>query len=364
MKFLVEANFRSAEDLPGLQESVITLPSPTFNWAVGNGGIVEGKWVLLFGPESGGKSLIAQTIMAAIQKKYPDGICLIFDTEYSISKEWFTKLGGDPSRLFLRQTNKPDEIFDWIEAKLKPKIEEGLPIKAICIDSLAAIRYPKDEKTANSDSVMGGTGAGYLPRAFKSIVPTVRPNNITTILVQQVREEIDMYKKARNPWTIPDGRALKHYSDYMIQIERLDTKDNCLENANGLRIGHKVRVTCKKNKAGAPYRKIEFMLNYDKGIVGIENELFELAKKMGIISHPVSPETGKVNIRSWCITDKPEETFVGEENIREAVCKDAEMQARIMKLLDAIVGEVGEDRDIRLEDGVSLNQEEETVNDS
>jgi RecA/RadA recombinase len=306
--------------------------------------VIEGKWILLFGPESGGKSLIAQVIMAEIQKKYPEGICLIFDTEYSLSKEWFTKLGGDPSRLFLRQTNDPTEIFDWVENKLKPKVDEGMPVKAFCIDSIAAIRFPKDIPKEGKDTtaqMMGGTGAAYLPRAFKAIVPTIRPHNITTILVQQVRENIDMYTKARNPWTVPDGKALKHYSDYIIQVERMENKDSLVKSETGVITGHTVRITCKKNKAGAPYRVAEFKLDYDKGIVGTENEVFELAKALEVITHPLNKETGEINSHQWVILDKPEEVFKPEEALRSAIANDPVMQQRVLALCagTAIVSE-------------------------
>src|SRR3990172_9034893 len=95
-------------------KSIITLPSPSLNWAIGNGGIVEGKAMLFYGGESGGKSLLAQLAIIEIQKKYPDGICVWFDAEYSFSTEWFIKLGGDADRLLLKQTNNPLKIFDWM----------------------------------------------------------------------------------------------------------------------------------------------------------------------------------------------------------------------------------------------------------
>jgi hypothetical protein len=38
MSFLLKEQFKSAEDLPALNASPIVLPSPSFNWAVGNRG--------------------------------------------------------------------------------------------------------------------------------------------------------------------------------------------------------------------------------------------------------------------------------------------------------------------------------------
>lgn len=327
MNFFAKEGFKLASELPELKASAVPLPSPSCNWAVGNGGIVEGKWVLLFGPESGGKSLIAQIVMAEIQKKYPDGICVLFDTEFSLSKEWFAKLGGDPDRLVIKQTNNPTQIFDWTDTTLREKIEAGMPVKCICIDSIRAIRFPKDEKPT-TDNIMGGSGAGYLTRAFKTIVPTVKPHNITVVLTQHVYEEMDQWKKMRNPYIVPDGRNLRHYSDYMIQIERLQNKDSFVKNGDII-TGHKVRLSCKKNKVAAPYREAEFVLDYNKGIINTESEIFELGRSTGAICHPVD-ENGKEKTRSWIIKTKPDNIFTGEDAIKEYIMNTPEAQDEVM----------------------------------
>ena len=206
-----------AEDMPKPSDSTIALSSPSLNWAVGNGGFVEGKAICLFGPESGGKSLLMQLIMAEIQRKDPTAIGILFDAEYSFNPEWFRKLGGDPKRLIVRQSNDPLKIFDYAspEGEMYEMLQNGAPIKFIGIDSVKAIRYPKDIKKKSTDQVMGGGGASYLGSALKGLLPVIREFNITTIMVQQVYEEMDQYKKMNNPYIVPDGRALKHFCDYI-----------------------------------------------------------------------------------------------------------------------------------------------------
>jgi len=327
MSFFAKEGFKLASDLPELKASAIPLPSPSFNWAVGNGGLIEGRWVLLFGPESGGKSLIAQLIMIEIQKKYKEGIAVVFDTEFSLNKEWFIKNGGDPTRLVIRQTNQPIEVFDWCESTLRPKIEAGLPVKVLGIDSIRALQFPKDQGDTTK-AQMGGSGASYLTRALKKLIPVVKPTNITTILTQHVYEELDMWKKMRNPWVIPDGRTLRFYSDYMLQVEKLETKDSFTVE-NDVITGHTIRVTAKKNKVAAPFRKAEFKLSYNKGITNTETEIYDLGLKLGIICHPVD-ENGKEKIRSWIIKSNPEEVFTGEEAVKQHVLTSTEAQEAIM----------------------------------
>lgn len=338
-----------AADMPSPTDNVIQLPSPSFNWAVGNGGITEGKAVCFFGPESGGKSLLMYLTIIQIQQKYPDGICILFDAEYSYNKDWFIKLGGDASRLIVRQTNDPLKIFDYMspEGELYEMLQDGAPVKAVAIDSVKSIRYPKDIKSKTTDLTMGGGGASYLGSALKGVLPVVREFGLTTILVQQVYEEMDQYKKMSNPWIVPDGRALKHFCDYMVQVERLETKAGRIEDGkdiagNAYQVGHIVRCKCKKNRVGAPYRVAQFSLSYQEGIVDTANELFDLAKSLGVVYHPVNPETGKVSNMMWQIGNH--DPVRGEANLRKMVLESQELQDEIVQALGGVSEEAADAR--------------------
>lgn len=323
-----------ASQVKPFSDNVIKIPSPSFNWMVGNGGIPEGASVLLYGPENGGKSLIRQLIEIAIQKKHPEGIIVNFDAEWAFNPEWFKKLGGDPDRVYLRKTNDPVKIFDFIEKDLSKMITEGCPIKSISIDSIKAIRFPKDIKKTSTDMVMGGTGAAYLSSALKAITPVLKDNNITNIFVQQVYEEMDQYKKLRSPFLVPDGRSLKHHSDIMIQVERLQTKEYSMEAGTtiagtDMQIGHTIRTRCTKSRLDSPHRVAQFSLEYTKGIVNQDIEIYNLGKSLGIIKHPISPETGRENNKLWVIGNH--EPILGEANMLEAVRKDVKLQEEILE---------------------------------
>ena len=322
----LESDFaKVASSMPKPSENVIQLPSPSFNWAVGNGGITEGKAVCFFGPESSGKSLLSQLVLIELQKKYPESIQILVDAEFSFNPDWFQKLGGDLERLLVKQTNDPLEIFDWMEKDVLEMLQDGAPINGLMIDSIKSIRYPGDIKAKSTDITMGGSGAKYLGPALKGLLPIIRTYNITTLLIQQGYEEMDQYKKMNNPWIIPDGRSLKHFCDYMLQVERVDSKAGRIEDGKNIagganQIGHKVRVKGKKNRVGAPYRVAEFSLQYDAGIVDTENEIYELAKSMGIIYHPISSATGKPNNMMWAFKDH--EHVKGEANMKQYVTGD------------------------------------------
>jgi RecA/RadA recombinase len=242
------------------------------------------------------------------------------------------KLGGDPDRLVVRQTNDPTKIFDYIYGELYELLQEGMPLKAIMIDSIKNIAFPKDIKDVSTNMVQGGSGAAYLGPVLKRIMPVIREFHVTTILIQQIYEEMDQYKKLRNPYIVPDGRALKHFCDYMVQIDKIDKKDSIVESGKTLigteqQIGHKVRLKVKKNRVGKPYRIAEFTLLYASGIANVANELYDLAKSLSIIYHPVNEE-GRANPQMWQFGNY--DPIRGEDNMRQFVVGDVKVQQEMM----------------------------------
>jgi len=134
----------AAVDMPKPSDHLIKLPSPSLNWAVDNGGITRGKAVCLFGPESGGKSLLMQLILKQLMLDFPESFCVLFDAEFSFNPVWFQTLTGfsdhDMARLIVRQTNNPIEIFDYTINDINEMVQDGCPIVGLAIDSVKAIQ--------------------------------------------------------------------------------------------------------------------------------------------------------------------------------------------------------------------------------
>lgn len=313
---------------------VIPTRSPSLNWALSVGGFQPGKISVLYGPESAGKSLLAMMAIADYQKTDKEAIFVWFDAEFSFNLQLFTKVGGDPNRLIIRKTNDPLKIFDYIGGSMLEALQEGAPIKGLIIDSIKAIRYPKETNMKQTtDQKMGGTGASYLPSALKLILPVIAEHNLLTFFIQQVTMEIDPMKALRNPYVITEGRALKHAADVMLEIVKLDTKNGVLESGETItgaaqQTGHKVRVKVKKNRLGVPARMAQFAYHYDEGIVDTATEIFELGKSLGVIFHPTNPETGKENVQMWQFGNY--DPIRGEANMLSFVKGNKKLQEEIV----------------------------------
>lgn len=323
-----------ADQIPTKLLPVLPTRSPSLNWATAIGGFQPGKVAVLYGPESSGKSLLAMMAVADEQKRDKDAIFVWFDAEFSFNLPLFIKIGGDPKRLIVRKSNDPLKIFDYIGGEMLEALQEGAPIRGIIIDSIKAIRYPKESNMKQTtDQKMGGTGASYLPSALKLIIPVIAEYNLLTFFIQQVTMEIDPMKALRNPYVITEGRALKHAADIMLEIVKLDTKAGVVESGETItgaaqQTGHKVRIKVKKNRLGAPARMAQFTYHYDQGIIDTDVEIFELGKSLGVVYHPVNPETGKVNTQMWQIGDH--EPIRGEANMLAFVKGSKLVQDEIM----------------------------------
>jgi recombination protein RecA len=311
----------------------VPLPSPSLNWATTIGGFQPGKIHIMFGAESSGKSAIAMMAVAEMQRRDPEAIAIWFDAEFSFSPDLFELLGGDSKRIRVKKTNDPLQIFDFIAKDLLEVLQEGAPIKAIIIDSIKAIRYPKDHKKQSTDQTMGGSGAPYLPSAIKMILPVITEYGLMTCFIQQVSMQLDPMKAMRNPYILPDGNALKHAADLMLEVSKLDTKAGTIEGgvtiAGGTaQVGHKIRVKVKKNRLGAPARVAQFDFSYEKGVINQAQEIFELGKALGIIYHPVNMLTGRANNQMWQFGNHP--ALRGEDNTKNWVIENKNIQDEIL----------------------------------
>ena len=323
-----------ASQLKSQEPDPIPAWSPSLNWATTKRGFVPGKVNIVYGPESCGKSMLAMMEIVELQRRDKEALAIWFDSEFSFNTDFFVKLGGDADRLVVRRSNDPLKIFDYIGGELLEMLQNGAPVKAMVIDSIRSIRFPKDNKKQTTDMIMGGTGANYLPSAFKIVIPVIAEYNLLTFLIQQVSIQIDQMKAMRNPYVLPDGQALKHIGDLMLEMIKLDTKAGVIEKGETIaggaaQKGHKVRIKVKKNRLGIPARVAQFTFDYNYGVVDTSNEIFDLAKSLGIVYHPVNPTTGKENNQMWQFATC--EPIRGEDNMRTFVKGSKKLQDEIME---------------------------------
>ena len=240
------------------------------DYALGCGGIPEGRIIGITGMPSGGKSLLTlHMIREAQQAGYS---CGFIDAENSYDPEWSEKIGVDNSKLIINQPNTGDEAFAIADMMAKSG-----QIKLIVIDSIAALT-PKAVLEGEYDQNHIGQLARLCSQSLNKLNPILVKNKTTLILINQQRMKIGAYG---NPITEPGGEAIKFYASVKLEVNRSDVLGD-KEDVDGFLT--KIKVV--KNKCGVPFRKVETNIYLGKnGKYGIDKneELLELALANNLI---------------------------------------------------------------------------------
>lgn len=225
--------------------------------ASGCGGWPQGRLVEVFGPESGGKSLLSLVSVAYDQKRSCKP-SLYFDLEAGTPREWLETLGINL------------DLFDIVPSGLNAgqildaiclAIEEG-DYRYIIVDSVAGM-IPRAELEGNIDKHYMADLARTLSQGLKKIVQLLSktPDSPCVIMINQIREKPGVM--FGNPESTPGGRALKFYSSQRYRVSKKSQSD---KTTSGDVVGHTVKIVNKKNKLGPPRREAEFFIHYTEGV--------------------------------------------------------------------------------------------------
>jgi hypothetical protein len=277
--------------------------SPSLNFTFGKTwGLPQGYSIALWGPEKGGKSLITNMFISQLHQSDPDACVIKYNTEHrerlqfpaSVRAKW----GVDNDRYMAIESNAPSAIFDKFEKEIPVLIQDGYPIKLVIIDSLQGIQGRRDANAKSIDVQQIGDHAKTVGDGLKRILPVQRKYNIALAVVCQARDEMDIHEQMRgNKVKMGAPRAVRHHCEYFMYVEKNVNKDgrtdiegneyrnNELKDLDDNKdlTGHRIRVCMKDSSAGPKGRVGEFTLDYEHGIVGIEEEVFKLARARGVL---------------------------------------------------------------------------------
>lgn len=266
--------------------------SPAINYLFGKkGGVPAGYSMLLYGPAKAGKSLLSFAYAGHLHQTDPDAIVLHFDTEFRDGGEhWHQAFGIDPERFISYKTNDPKDIFDYIHNDVTAMLQEGAKIKMIIVDSLAAIKYPKEANKESSTNMVIGDAGAYLPGAIKMILPTLRKYKVFTIFAQHVRDNMDPNTAKYRQFVVPGGRGLKHLVEIFCLVTKIEAKDSKVFDhtkkdgaGNVIQSGHSIRVKIEESSISPQNRAVEVDLDYNDGFVNQHQEIAQMAVNMGVV---------------------------------------------------------------------------------
>ena len=246
----------------------ISTGSLSLDLALGVGGIPRGRIIEIFGPESSGKTTLAQHVIAEAQKA--GGYAAVIDAEHAFDPTYAVRCGVLADELFISQPGSGEEALEIADELLRSNAFD-----IIVIDSVAALT-PRAELEGNMGDAHVGLQARLMSQALRKMTATVSRTNTAIVFINQLRERVGVM--FGSPETTPGGRALKFYSSVRIDIRRI----GALKNGTTV-VGNRTRVRVVKNKVAAPFRTCEFDILYNEGI-SRETGLIDLGLEHGLIT--------------------------------------------------------------------------------
>ena len=290
---------------------VVSTGSLGLDLALGVGGLPRGRVCEIYGPESSGKTTLALSVIAQMQKL--GGTAAFIDAEHALDPQYAGKLGVDVDQLLISQPDNGEQALEIADMLVRSS-----SVDVVVIDSVAAL-VPKAEIEGEMGEPQMGLQARLMSQALRKLTANIKRSNTLVIFINQIRMKIGIM--FGNPETTSGGNALKFYASVRIDIRRI----GAIKKGEEV-IGSETRAKVVKNKVAPPFRQAEFDILYGTGI-SREGEIVEL----GTV-HRILEKTG-----AWYNYGK-ERIGQGKDNARDFLKENPRIAHEIEAKIRAAVG--------------------------
>lgn len=266
------------------------------------GGLPRGRLIEVFGFEESGKTTLALSFVAAMQKYGP---VLYLDPEHALDINYAKVCGVQlDDRWLYADPITSEECFTIA----KTFIEENA-IVGFVFDSLPAAPTQSEIDGEVGDQRIAEQ-AKVISRGLKKILGLVSKTNTVAIFINHLKDEIKMTGGRYKSFTTPGGRALKFYASLRLKCSK--GKSEYLQN-DGIRTTVKVMKT---KVGGNRLQSSEYHIKWDTGIVK-EFELLDVGLMTGIIERSGAwYNVGNLKIQG---KDKMLESIQKSSKLRKAI---------------------------------------------
>lgn len=255
------------------------------------GGVPMGRLSGFIGPESCGKTLMCNKIMANAQKK---GMHIAyFDTEGALDEETAKRLGCDASKIKHVPSEITEECRNQIVKFLNTVIEKKLQGKVLLvIDSLGNLITAQEKRKIDegTDTPDMGNRAKALKSMMRAITHAAAAANCPVIFTNHIYDD----PSAMHPTAIKKqagGSGPLYMASVIVQMAKKTEKTEDTKNkdanteatflAKGIN-ALTLRAFTTKNRFVTPFLEIEMYLNFRTGLNKYSG-LLEMAEGYGVL---------------------------------------------------------------------------------
>jgi RecA/RadA recombinase len=302
------------------KESVPT-EVPIINLALSadlDGGLISGL-TFLAGPSRHFKSLLGLVMVKAYMDKYPDAVCLFYDSEFGITPEYIQTNGIDTTRVLHLPIEHLEQLKFDISKRLS-EIERGDKV-IIFIDSVGNLASKKEvEDALDEKSVADMTRARVMKSLWRIVTPHLTTKDIPCIAVNHTYQTMELYSKA----VMSGGTGGMYSANQVFIIGKAQEKDG------SELVGYNFTINIEKSRFVREKSKFPFTVTFEGGIQKYSG-LMDIALEGNFVVKPsngwyakVELDTGEVGEKKRLAdTDTPEfwEPLLNDEKFKEFVRK-------------------------------------------
>lgn len=239
------------------------------------GGVAKGRIIDIVGHTSAGKTTLALTACAELQKEKPDANILYVDAECALDPKYAKMLGVNMDEIYLIQPDNGEDGYKAAEMFIASGVAD-----LVIIDSIAAMIPKAMFDVELGDQAQIGMGARLDSQGISRIFGVANKNKTTVILINQWKKAVKVNSYDRTDgisgnYYQPGGETFKFYLTQMVEVQRVGK----VYEGDQL-ISSQTRIRVLKNKIAPPGKEADFFITFNIGIDRVQ-EAVELGIQSG-----------------------------------------------------------------------------------
>ena len=219
------------------------------------GGLTPGLTVLA-GPSKHFKTSFGLIMASAYLKKYPEAVCLFYDSEFGSPQSYFEQFDIDTNRVLHTPITNVEELKFDIISQLEA-LERNDKV-VIVIDSIGNLASKKElDDAINEKSVADMSRAKQLKSLFRMCTPYLQMKNIPLIAINHTYQEIGLFPKA----IVSGGTGIYYSANTIFIIGRR-------QNKKGTEVtGYDFVINVEKSRYVREKSKIPISVSWEGGVM-------------------------------------------------------------------------------------------------